>query len=317
MSIISKIDSTYPVSVPKGLNWTTSISHTTLMDEQKMLAEIENVLDEGFERNLFLAAQNNLADQSNPLRLNNYAYAMRELTRYVLHRLAPDEKVLRCPWYKNETQKENGISRKQRAYYAVQGGLDNSYVESILELDVNEIHRDLVKVIDNLNKYTHIEPKVFDLPSPIVDTEVRKTTDAVYEFLTVIRDLRKLIIDSLWDRIDEAVIYEALRETLVSIDALATHHYIDEVYTHEVDIFEINHESIMFRAHGSIGCELQWGSNSDLRRGDGAVLRQDFPFTCELSSPVSDPEAVETIDDSVGVDTSSWTDVRYGQDEFE
>ena len=278
----------------------------------QMLAEIEKELCEGFERNLFVAAQNNLADKLNPLRLNNYSYAMRELTRHVLHRLAPDDYVISCQWYNKETDKEKGITRKQRAYYAVQGGLENSYVDNILGLEVEDIHSRLVKAINNFSKFTHIEPKVFDLPESDIESLVIETTESVYGFLTTIRDCRKMIIDSLWEHIDSAVIDEALRETIIAIDELATHHVIDEVYTDKVEIYEINHEFIKFRAYGTIGCELQWGSNSDLRRGDGAVLPQSFPFACELISPVGAPEEVESIEDSLGVDTSSWTDVIYG-----
>jgi hypothetical protein len=280
-----------------------------------MITEIEKELCEGFERNLFLAAQKNLAEKSNSLRLNNYSYAMRELTRHVLYRLAPDDYVISCPWYKNETDKEKGVTRKQRAYYAVQGGLENSYVENTLGLEVDDIHSRLVKAINSLSKFTHIEPKVFDLPEADIDTLVNETSESVYGFLATIRDCRKMLIDSLWEHIDSAVIDETLRETIVAIDELATHHFINEVYTDRVEIYEINYESIKFRGYGSIGCELQWGSNSDLRRGDGAVLHQSFPFVCELTSPVDAPEEIECIEDSLGVDTRSWTDVRYGQDE--
>ncbi|WKD50520.1 hypothetical protein [Microbulbifer spongiae] len=280
-----------------------------------MIAEIEKELAEGFERDLFAASQKNLCDKSNPLRLNNYSYAMRELTRHILHRLAPDENVLNCEWYKNETNKENGITRKQRAYYAVQGGLSDSYVQNTLSLEVENIHKDLIKAINKLSKFTHIELKVFGLPDADVDALVNEATEAVSGFLVTISDCRRQIIDSLWEQIDSAVIDEALCETIQAIDELATHHFIDEVYTDKVEICEINHEVIMFRVNGSIGCELQWGSNSDLRRGDGAVLPQSYPFTCELISPVCDPEAIESVEESFGVDTSSWTDVRYGQDE--
>ena len=49
--------------------------------------------------------------------------------------------------------------------------------------------------------------------------------------------------------------------------------------------------------------------------GELGVLPQSFPFSCELISPVDAPEEIESIEDSLGVDTSSWADVRYGQDE--
>lgn len=274
--------------------------------KMQILSEIEKELCEGFERDLFVAAQRNFADKSNPLRLNNYSYAMRELIRHVQHRLAPDDNVISCPWYKNETDVEKGVTRKQRAYYAVQGGLDNSYVENTLGLEINGIHGRLIQAINCLSKFTHIEPKVFDLPESEIDKLVNETSESVYSFLTTIGDCRKIIIDSLWEHIDSAVIDKTLTETVIAIDELATHHFIDEVYTDKVEIYEINQESIKFRAYGTIGCELQWGSNSDIKRGDGAVLPQSFPFVCELTSPVDAPENIESIEDSLGVDTRSW-----------
>jgi len=280
-----------------------------------MISKIESALAEGFERDLFSASQKNLDDKSSPLRLNNYAYAMRELTRHFLHRLAPDENILNCGWYKNETDKDNGITRKQRAYYAVQGGLQDTYIQNTLGLEVESIHKGLVKAIKNLSKFTHIVPKVFGLSDTDIDVFVSEITEAVYGFFVTINKCRRLIIDSLCEQINSAAINETLRETIRALDELASHHSIDEVYTDKVEIYEINHKFIMFRVDGVIGCELQWGSNSDLRRGDGAVMSQTYPFTCELISSVYEPEIVESIDESLGVDTSSWSDVRYGQDE--
>jgi len=84
---------------------------------------IRSSLAKGFETKLFEAALKNLDDRANPLRFNNFAYSVRETVRHVLKRLAHDHEVLRCQWYKNETGKQDGITRKQRAYFPVQGGL--------------------------------------------------------------------------------------------------------------------------------------------------------------------------------------------------
>lgn len=281
-----------------------------------MLAEIEKQLSEEFEKALFAATLKNLVDKTNPLRLNNYSYAMRELMRHILERLSPDKSILQCSWYKNETDKQDGVSRNQRACYAVQGGLSNEYVENTLGLKANDIHKTLIKAINRLSKLTHIEPHVFNLSETEVDGLVDETTVAIFEFLKTITDCRKLVIDRLWEHIDSAVIDEALKETINAIDELATHHYIDEIYTDKIEIFSISHESIIFKATGSIACELQWGSNSDLRRGDGAVLSETFKFSCELTSPVDEPEAVESVEDSLSVDTRSWHEARYGLDEI-
>lgn len=67
------------------------------MDER-----IVSVLAEGFERELYASALHNLNDLNNKLRLNNFAYVMRELMRHVLNRLAPDHSVTKCIWYTNE-----------------------------------------------------------------------------------------------------------------------------------------------------------------------------------------------------------------------
>ncbi len=280
-----------------------------------MIDKISDMLEKGFERSLFKASLRNLEDTYNPLRLNNYSYSMRELTRHVLHRLAPDNNVVACCWYKNETSKKHGITRKQRAIYAVQGGLTDTYVEKFLGLEVDDIHVMLIRAIKGLNKFTHIEPKIFDLPSEHINNLVTETTEAVYHFLSTVFECRAAIIDKLWERIDSAVIDETLRETIIAIDELASHSYINEVYTGPVTITEIDHKEIKFLAKGVIDCELQWGSNSDVRKGDGAVLTQSFPYQCELGSPVDLPEEVEVKEDSFGVDTSSWVDSRYGQDE--
>ena len=109
-----------------------------------------------FERELFSAALRNLHDASNPLRLNNFAFSVRELMRHVLHRLAPDENVLRCPWYANETPTPQGISRRQRALYAVQGGLQDSYVTGILGINSIAQQKTMSRAIEVLNKYTHV-----------------------------------------------------------------------------------------------------------------------------------------------------------------
>ena len=273
--------------------------------------QIQSTLAVGFERELYAAAHRNLIDSENNLRLNNFAYAMRELMRHVLHRLAPTESVVQCPWYHNEIDKPNVVTRRQRAYFAVQGGLSDEYVQDVLHLETESIHHSLVQAIDGLSKLTHIEKTVFGLSDADVAAHVQATEDAVAALCSAIHSCRQQIIMALWERIDGTVIDEALRETLQAIDEITAHYSIEEVYTHRVEIIEIAHDEIVFSATGSIAMELQWGSNSDIRRGDGAVLSKSFPFTCYLWSPVDDPTQVEAREDGLLVDTRSWGDGYY------
>jgi len=274
--------------------------------------QISSHLADGFECDLYAAALRNLTDCDNSLRFNNFAYAMRELVRHVLYRLAPDASVIQCSWYRDEVG--NGqITRRQRAVYAVQGGLAGEYIQDTLGIDTAEMHKSLLGAVKNLSKFTHIEPTTFGLSQPAVDAHVADTRSAVQDLFSTIDDCRNEIIRGLWEHIDRAVIDESLRETINAIDELATHHSIEEIETEEIVIAAIDHDTIHFEAAGKIYCELQWGSNSDLRRGDGATSEESFPYTCGLSSPVDDPANVDSDEDGLRVDTSSWRDGYYDE----
>jgi Predicted pPIWI-associating nuclease len=269
------------------------------------------LLEHGFERELYSAAIQNLVDHNNKLRLNNFAYAMRELTRHALDRLAPTASVVKCSWYRDETGRPNRPSRKQRARYAIQGGLPDDYVRNSLGIQTDNTHLLLMQAIDNLSKFTHIQPAVFGLSDAEVDAHVQQTDQAMMALCSTIHDCHQQIIAALSEKVDTTVIDAALRETLLEIDEIATHYSIEDICTEHIEITSITHDEIVINAKGSIGTELQWGSNSDVRRGDGILLPQYFPFTCSLSSPVDEPDQVEARENSLSVDTSSWRSNYY------
>lgn len=91
-------------------------------------------LTSGFEAALFDAALRNLDDRQNSLRFNDFAYSVRETVRHALKRLAPDREVQRSQWYRNETERQKGGTRRQRAHSAVQGGLSDDYLKNSLDL---------------------------------------------------------------------------------------------------------------------------------------------------------------------------------------
>lgn len=280
-------------------------------------AIIRSWLASGFETELFEAALINLQDPKNPLRFNNFAYSVRETVRHVLKRLAPDEQVLRCQWYKTETGKRGGVTRKQRAYFAVQGGLSDAYVKESLGLDTDADHNALSSAIDGLNKYTHIEPSTFGVPDAQVELLAVQTLSAVADLLKTIAECRRRILGHLETEVDSAAVDEVLSDSLIGIDELASHFSVQDVSVGTVKVTAIDHERIHIEVKGSIDCILQFGSNSDVRRGDGAEIPQSFAFSCKLFCPVDDPDELSVVEDSVGVDTQAWQDARYGRDEYE
>jgi hypothetical protein len=71
---------------------------------------------------------------------------------------------------------------------------------------------------------------------------------------------------------------------------------------------KIDAHFVWYRATGSISVELQWGSNSDLRRGDGATLDHKVSFVCDIPAPVDDPKHFETSMIDLRVDNGGWYD---------
>ena len=150
------------------------------MNTEKFKIEIKKRLQDKFEHDLLDASLQNLVDIHNKLRFNNFAYSLRELTRHILERLAPDEKVLNTAWFIPISPKEpKKVTRKQRMKYAIQGGLPDDYVIDTLEIDVDAIGKKVGDNIDLLSKYTHVNPDSFYVEDDKVKELSEKVMDAV------------------------------------------------------------------------------------------------------------------------------------------
>ncbi|MBO0733107.1 MAG: hypothetical protein J2P49_02055 [Methylocapsa sp.] len=58
---------------------------------------------------------------------------------------------------------------------------------------------------------------------------------------------------------------------MANLDELAGHHSIEEVYNETMHVVESDADIIHYEARGSVCVQLQWDSNSDFRKGDGAT----------------------------------------------
>jgi len=72
-----------------------------------------------------------------------------------------------------------------------------------------------------------------------------------------------------------------------------------------VKIEDIDKDTIFFSGDGSILCQLQYGSDGDVRRGDGVEFESNFPFTFTGSASV-DLKEIHIDQDTIEVDTSSF-----------
>lgn len=282
----------------------------------KIFDELRPLLQTEFQRRLFEGATLSAQAVGNPLRLNNFSTAFRELVRDVLDHLAPNEEIKQCSWYVPDPTSGTGVTRGHRVSFVIYGGIAPAYAEEELHIDVKGERKQLIQAVDTLSKFTHVTPKTFDFPSQEVDKYVSEACEALHRVLVVAAEARQALAEAIAGEVEDEVVQAVISETIMSVDEIASHHSIDEVELDEIEVARIGAREVEFLAHGSIGVELQWGSNSDVRNDNGAVMSDSFPLTMKLISSVDNPTAVRGVEDSLSVDTSDWYD-DYSEDDYE
>ncbi|UTN02307.1 hypothetical protein L0669_13360 [Flavobacterium bizetiae] len=270
---------------------------------------IKKLLNSDFEKNLFEASLWNLQDRKNKLRFNNFAYSIRELSRHFLYSLSPDENILKCSWYKNETDKKNGVTRAQRIKYAIQSGLDDKFVnDNLIDLEeIKEIRIEIAESIDVLNKYTHINPNSFDIEETEIEYLSNNVIKALYNFASTILQTKKQILDALDNEINEEFIQRVVYENIDEISLLSTHQSVHAIVPEQFNLKKIDSNSIYIDVEGYVEVTLQWGSNSDLKNDIGAEMHTSFPFCALIKIKIEDD--IENADiefEKFDVDVSDW-----------
>lgn len=272
--------------------------------EQKLLALAPQAVDT-FTRQALEGAAKTLADRDNPLRINLFSAGIRIFFEHLMGAMAPVDEVKACPWFQ-PVKDTTGPTRAQRIQYCLQGGITDQFLEETLQLEPEALRSQLLRAFNNLSKHVHGREDTVIRDGAAQDQEAVATVDAVAEFLNAYHDCRAALLEPLAESLDEAAVDDLMQETIQSIDELATHHSIEEIYVGHTEVAAIGAESVRYRATGTISVILQWGSNSDLRRGDGAELGQSFPFECLFDVPVTDPQEIGEAEIVSGVDTSAW-----------
>ncbi|WP_369764945.1 hypothetical protein [Flavobacterium sp. WC2429] len=277
--------------------------------ESTEISQIKTLLKSQFEKDLFDASLENLKEKNNKIRFNNFAYSIRELSRHFLHNLSPDEEVQKCVWYKNETEIAGQISRGERIKYAIQGGLTDKFVdEEIIEIEtIIQRKKEIKDCVEILNKYTHINLKTFDVSQVNIDRYTEQILSAFKNFAETIENTHNIIIDELYEKIQDEFIQHSLYEIADSVDILATHHNLEEISPTKYHISKIESKTMKIETDGVVYVRLQWGSNSDLRKDIGAEMHTSFPFNCNINVEINKTleDATVEIEDFL-IDTSDW-----------
>ncbi|MFC0318740.1 MULTISPECIES: pPIWI-associating nuclease domain-containing protein [Olivibacter] len=270
--------------------------------------KIKELLTTDFERELFSASIDTLNDTTNKLRLNNFAYSIRELSRHFLHNLSPDDNVKACAWFKKETADGNP-TRHQRIKYAIQGGItDESLSDWGFDTEaLSEIIGEVKSAISILNKYTHVNPEVFGMADKDIEDLSQDVLQAFINLVDTIEAYRNDLKQFLDGHIDDHMLSSIVNNFFQNVDMLAPHHYVDYSEVSDYHIIEINSTEIIVEVSGNLNVTLEYGSSKERREGDGLDLHESFPFDTAIRYVISPefPFSKYTIDD-YDVDTSSW-----------
>ena len=226
--------------------------------------------DDAFTRDMLKGALLVGRDRANPIRGNLLAAAMRELTTYLLHDMAPDGKVMACQWYVREPD-TRGPTRRQRATYIVQGGLADAFVSDGLGLDPAAMSKPITKAMDALNKLTHMQPNTVLDDAPGVQSLAGDTMDRLLALFQDARDCRAAVERELGRHVDEAVMDRLLLKAVDELDMLSTHTRVDDFDRDYIRVVGLDDSIITFEVSGTVGVELQYGSGSDVRDDIGSV----------------------------------------------
>ena len=246
-----------------------------------------------------------LSCDGNPLRVTFFATSMRILFEHLMDTLAPCCKVQTCAWFKTE-KKDGRPTRRQRITYAIQGGFTDAFVNDELKVDPEPLKKTLLTAIDALSKHIHGRETTTIREHDVQDRFAEATLDEMEAFLDAMHACREAVLLPVAKELDAAAVDTLLSETIQEVDLLASHHSIEDICVDKVVVKDIDPHTVKFRATGSISVILQWGSNSDRRRGDGAELPESFPFWCDITLPIDNPWDLHYAETEYEVDTSDW-----------
>lgn len=265
-------------------------------------------LETDFEKDLFDAAIQNLDETENKLRLNNFAYAVRDLTRLFLDRLAPDDEVRKVPWYEvYDSKKPKMVTREQKIKYAIQGYLSDDFTKNELQIDLSSVSANLIKNINDLSKYTHVNPETFDASADIINQLSSNVMEDTLGFFTTIDETQNQVMNALDACITVEMVSQFYYNTFDEIDMLATHHEVLGYVVTELTPLSKADETITMQADGFVIVRLQYGSDGDLRRGDGYETKENLPFTSSFVASYKNQEGdVHLVFAEIEVDNYSF-----------
>lgn len=245
-------------------------------------------------------------DAGNPTRFANTGNLLRELHREFLADVAPDEKVKKAPWFVPKPPPGNPVTRRHRIEFAIFKNLKKSDFPESFADQADGVADRLLDDIDELSSYTHVTEAVLEKEMSDAAPVFASVMQGFLMLISAVESARILVEEDIaariWPHLDGLFTEEFFGE----LDELSTHTRPQGACDIEITKVTFDEGTIRFEGSGGVECDLQWGSDGDVRRGDGAESSATFPFTFAGRADIADVASIEIDRDSISIDTSSF-----------
>jgi len=183
------------------------------------VSDLKQILKSQFENDLLNISLLTLKEKGNKLSVNNFAFSMLELTRHILERLAPQQNIKNCSWYKKEAV-DVKVTMYQRLRYVIQGGLPTELL-SKLGFDVRQITKQIEEIKLNFNSlynYIPINQDVLNLSENTIEIKRNEFFSIFMCFISKIETYREQLKIFLTKLLEEVEVFSVLSDNFEYID---------------------------------------------------------------------------------------------------
>lgn len=255
------------------------------------------------------------SDAGNKLRFTNAGNALRELLREFLEVVASDAEVKKAPWFVADATSKSGVTRRHRIDYAIFQNLTPEKFPKAFAGQADAIASDLLKDIGKLSALTHVTEEVLEKTyaetAPLFTGVMQRFLMLVSAIETSRAIAEEDIAVEIQSHLDDIFTAEFFDE----LDILSTHTRPQGASDVEIGDVTFDENWIEFSGSGSVDCDLQYGSDGDVERGDGVESSDSYPFTFSGQVPISDLTKIEIDKKSIEINTRSFYDDGPKEDE--
>jgi hypothetical protein len=235
--------------------------------------------------------QGDLLNETNPLATSNAAKNLRETLTTFVHEVAPDGKVKQWPDCEVDPEKQRPTRRARLGSHAFLG-LAKAHWPKKWVMQVEKRIEGLLDCFGDLNKFTHINEATADeLKTARISLD--KCVSEFILYLDTAHEANEVLQDSLRGPVETELRQMVEGELHSWFEEGVSHAYTDDVYCEELRIDEIAEDRIAFSGRCRITGTFQQGSNSDVRKGDGAEWKGSKSFNFSGTTPPGDLDDVE------------------------